>query len=145
MAPSATATKTKAQTNLDNVLTALREAGDEGTTIKDVATKVGISVDQTRKAVKALEDENKAKRGEAPGTVFAVLKSGRRSTEVVERDEKVYQFIKSGGEDGRSKKAIAEEVGCTEHLAYESLWRLRDQGKVERRGSTRNAVWVAIG
>lgn len=135
---------TKTQTTLDNVALTVREAGEDGILIKDVATKVGVSVDSARKAAKVLEEKGVLKRDpSAPGKVIPILKVGRRSVDVVERDDKILAFIKEAGPDGASLADAAEHAGCTPHLAYESAWRLRKQGLIVRKGSTRQATWAA--
>lgn len=148
MAPAKTAAKKAAKpagkaapSNKDRVLAIAKAAGEEGIDLKSVAAQAGVSQDTVRKAVKALEDEGKVTR-DGPGRVIAKLRVGRRSAEVVERDEKILAAI-AGSEDGLPLEEVASVSGTTKRLAYESVWRLREQGKVAREGSTRSARWVA--
>jgi predicted transcriptional regulator len=134
-------TATKSANTLENVSSIVREAGEDGITVKDVATKAGVTVDSVRKAVKELIEKGSVKRDKQK--LFPVARQGRRSTEVVDRDASVLKAIKAGGKSGKALKAVAEELGVTERLTYESIWRLREAGEIHREGSTRSAVWVA--
>jgi transposase len=134
-------TKTKAPSTLDNVAKIVKDAGEDGIAVKNIATNAGVSVDVARKAVKQLTDDGKVRKDGT--TVFPVSRVGRRSAEVVDRDDKILTVIKNAGKDGITLKDAAIAVSTTERLTYESVWRLREQGLVQREGSTRNARWVA--
>lgn len=128
-------------TTKDLLLSAAKSAGEDGASINDLATAAGVSASTAKKALKALADEGKLT---VDGdTVKAKQRVGRRSADVIDRDEQILGLIAAAGADGISKADLAEKADTTERLTYESLWRLREQGKVSRSGSTRSAVWVA--
>lgn len=126
---------------LDRVLDGVRSAGDEGVTAEQLAGTVGVSADTVRKAFKRLEEDGKVRR--EGQRAFPVKRQGRRDLAVIERDEKVLTAIRGGGAAGISLNEIAEQVGTTGKLAYQSVWRLRENGQVARVGDTRNARWAA--
>lgn len=139
MAPTATATS-----NQDKLLNVVQEHRD-GVALKDAAVAAGITVDQARRAVKPLETENKIRKD---GNILYPVNPRRPLRERVEvraRDNQVLEVVRAAGDDGISLKAVAEKLDITERLTYESLWRLRaKEGRVERVGATRQAVWKAV-
>ena len=141
-APAKAAATTKAASPLENITKLIRKAGKEGIAVKDLATATGVSEATVRKAVKGLEDEGKVRR-DGPGIVKAVRGGGRKSEDVSNRDNQVLAAIRKAGKEGLTKKQVVEAVSTTDQLAYESLWRLRLAGSIQREGSTRNATWVA--
>jgi len=67
---------------------------------------------------------------------------GTRPQDVVDRDDAVHQYLKDHGM--RSRNDIAAALGITPQLAYLSLFRLREAGKVKRCLSAQNELlWSA--
>lgn len=128
---------------LEGVLTAIKATSTkEGISVKELAEQTSATEASVRRAITKLEGDGMVRK-DGPGHVFPVGRSGRRSTEVVERDEQILKAIQKTKTEGITLEDVAEEVGTTKRLAYESVWRLRNEGKVARTGSTRSARWVA--
>jgi predicted Rossmann fold nucleotide-binding protein DprA/Smf involved in DNA uptake len=74
------------------------------------------------------------------GDAAAPAKRGRpRPDDVIARDEQVLAAIPA---EGLTRDKLAEVTGLPENRVYQSLWRLRRDGRV-RRGNDRGArVWV---
>lgn len=71
-------------------------------------------------------------------------KSGRgrpKSAEVKERDERVYDAIAAGP---KTRAELEEELGLTGNDAYMSLFRLRTDGRIQRKRVGGNHVWGVV-
>jgi len=140
----APAVKKAPATPLENVAKTIKSSGQDGIAVKELAAKVGVTQDTARRAIKQLETDGKVTR-DGPGRVKPVSgRGGRKSAEVSNRDNQILANLRKAGKEGLSKVDVATSVETTEQLAYESLWRLRLAGQVERQGSTRNARWVFV-
>lgn len=60
-----------------------------------------------------------------------------RPLETIRRDEKTLRLLH---QQPLSRDELAYRLGCTSHLAYLSLWRLRQLGQVERVGTAWHLV-----
>jgi hypothetical protein len=86
-------------------------------------------------------------KGTNMGEPEAPTRRGRpRPQTTIERDTKVLDLVSAAGEAGLSRPAIAEQLGegSKPSEAYLSLYRLRKDGKVERKTVDSKQVWVAV-
>jgi predicted transcriptional regulator len=60
---------------------------------------------------------------------------------VADRDGRILAAIVAA-RDGLTIAEVADAASCDRQDAYESLWRLRRAGKVQRQGSTLDARWL---
>jgi hypothetical protein len=60
-----------------------------------------------------------------------------------EQDERVLAVIFLAGDEGLPVAAVAEQIQCSHQRVYESVWRLRDAGRVTRLSSI-SARWCVI-
>lgn len=128
---------------LDRIIEAVRGADKDGIDLKELAVIVGVTPPTTTKAVNRLVEEGKVGKSDE-GKVYAIMRQGRRSVEVIERDQKILGVIQAAGTEGLPLSEIAEHAGTTTKLAYQSVWRLREAGSIFRVGHTRNAHWTSV-
>jgi hypothetical protein len=63
-----------------------------------------------------------------------------RSADTLARDKVVLKVLRAAGEGGATREAVVQETGFDAIRAYQSLWRLRNDGKAELKGR----VWTAL-
>jgi hypothetical protein len=62
-----------------------------------------------------------------------------RSASTLARDATVLKVLRAAGEGGATRDAIVQETGFDAIRAYQSLWRLRNEGQAELNGR----LWTA--
>lgn len=131
-----------ASATLERVLEQVRTAGKEGVTHPHLVELTGASKGVVTRAVKTLEKDSLVRYdGEV---VKPVLRRGRRLIQTEERDEEAFRLIQASGAEGLSVLDLAEKLGVGRGLAYQSIYRLRMTGQIQRHGVTRTARWTVL-
>lgn len=126
---------------IDKVLDTLREVGTAGIEVGDLPDKAGVSKTSVTKALNALDEQKLIRR--KGDRVFPVLRRGHRLIRTEERDIQVMELVTEAGDRGVTLTEVADQVGISHSLAYQSVWRLSHAERVKRTGVTRTTRWVA--
>lgn len=130
-----------ASATAERILEKLREVGKEGLTSPELVEALGVPKGSVTRAVNGLEAEQLVRRdGER---VKPVLRRGRRLISTEERDEHAFKRVQDSGDRGLSVQELAGLLDVSRGLAYQSIYRLRQRGRIYRRGATRTATWVS--
>lgn len=129
-----------ASTTLNAVLSLIRESGTGGIEAQDVVDKLGAAKATVTRFLKVLEADGLIRR-DAEKRIYPVLRRGRRLVATEERDERVFELVEDSGENGISVQEVADKLEVEGGLAYQSVYRLRELGRIYRVGITRTARW----
>lgn len=94
------------------------------------------------KKATAKKTAKKAPAKKAAATPPGSRRGRPRPESVVSRDDQVLAAVTK---DGLSREALAEATGLDPTRVYQSLWRLRRDGKVERVRDGREHTWRLVG
>lgn len=93
-----------------------------------------VQIERGEAVIPLTESENKE-----PTTAPAKGRGRPRPTEVKERDDKILAEI--AGHEGNTRAALEEALGMTQNEVYMSLFRLRTEGKIEKRRIDGKHCW----
>lgn len=63
---------------------------------------------------------------------------------VAGRDSRVYELVRSAGDDGISRTEVAASLGLTMHEAYLSLNRVQGSGRIRNTRRDNAHFWIAV-